>query len=315
MKSIPRLTSLLLPIALLFLCTTLALGQNKPSEQKTGSVLVFPYYTSNDNSSADTQMSISNTGTIGVTVHLYFMEGRSCTQQDAPYYLTPNATLTMTASTWVPMETGYLIVVAVRDDGCLMPNAGLTGNAFVKAPAGYFGSSSGEVRGNYAATAFNAYRAVCPENNELLLNFNGTVLDMMPVGFAVAIQSPTTAPGQTIVMAGLNGTVTHGSLTGAAQVGSGGAYNEDEIFRSYSSFIRGGCQATGTISNVVPRISGFGTLGMSGLIKPGTVGILKYLTTGGIGILITPSNNAGWSGIRGLTCTRVGSVTLSVPVF
>lgn len=315
MQFVQLSTRILLPLSLLFVLSVITLAQNKPSEQKTGSVLHFPYYASNDTATVDTQMSISNTGTAGVTVHLYFMEGRSCTQQDVPYYLTPNATLTLTAASDVPLETGYLIVVAVRGDGCLMPNAGLTGSAFVKAPAGQFGTGSGEVRGNYAATAFNAYTSVCPTNNELVLNFNGTALDMMPTGFAVAIQSPATAQGQTIVMAGMNGSVITGSIIGAAQTSTGAAYNEDEVFRSYSSFIRGGCQATGTLSNLIPRISGFGALGLSGLIQPGTVGLLKFSTAGGTGILITPSNNAGWSGIRGLTCTRVGSVTLSVPVF
>ena len=302
-------------LTFLLLLTPLVLAQNKPSEQKTGSVLVFPYYTSNDDASADTLMNISNLGTSSVVAHLYFMEGSSCTQQDTSVYLTPNATLTLKASFDVPLETGYLIVVAVDQTGCVVQNGGLTGNAFVKAPAGYFGGSSGETRGNYGALAFNAYAPICSAGGELTLNFNGGALDAMPTGFSVTVQNPTVAPGQTIVLAGLNGSITDGALTGGAQFGTGAAYSANEVFRSFSAFIRGGCQGIATITNTTPRISGFGTSGLGGLITPGTAGVLRFNTVGSAGILITPRNNSGWSGIRGLTCTRTSSVTLKVPVF
>ena len=51
--------------------------------------------------------------------------------------------------------TGYLIAVGIDNNGNI--RGGLTGNAFVKTPAGYFGTTSGEVRGNYNATTFQSY--------------------------------------------------------------------------------------------------------------------------------------------------------------
>ena len=307
-----KLTLVLIILGVLLLA---AQAQNKPSEQKTGSVLVFPYYTSNDNSTADTLISISNVANVSVNVHLFFMEGTSCQQADIAVFLTPNATITLQASVDMPMETGFLIAVATDDNGNLVANGGLTGSAFVKAPAGVLNLLAGEVRGNYGATAFNAYQTVAPVNGELVLNFNGVVLDAMPTSFAVSLQSPNTAPGQTIVLAGLNGSIIDGTLIGAAQVGTGAAYSANEALRSFTALIRGGCQSLTTLTNSNPRLVGTNGLGLSGLITPGTVGVLKFSTAGGVGILITPRNNAGWSGIRGLTCTRTSAVTLRIPSF
>lgn len=305
----------LFTISLLIVCIQLSWAQNRPSEQKTGSVLIFPYYTSNDDASADTIMNISNLGTSPVIAHLYFLEGISCTQQDTSVYLTPNATLTLQAAFDVPLETGYLIVVGVDQNGCVIQNGGLTGSAFVKAPAGYFGSGTGETRGNYGALAFNAYTSICPAGGEIALNFNGAALDAMPTGFAVSIQNPIVAPGQTIVLAGMNGNINQSNITGGAQVGTGGAYNANEAFRSFTSFIRGSCQGLATITNSAPRIVGVGTGGIGAFITAGSAGVLRFNTVGGAGILITPRNNAGWSGIRGIPYTRTSSVTLIVPVF
>jgi hypothetical protein len=295
---------LTLSALILSILTFSAQAQNKPSEQKTGSVLVFPYYTSNDNASADTLMSISNVATFSVNVHLYFMEGRSCQQADMSVFLTPNATITLQASSDIPMETGYLIAVATDDNGNLVANGGLTGSAFVKMPAGALNIAADEVRGNYGATAFNAYQAVAPANGELTLNFNGVVLDAMPTSFAVSVQSPATAVGQTIVMAGLSGSLIDSTLTGAAQVGTGAAYSPNEVLRSFTRLILGNCQSVTLLSNINPRLVGTNGLGLSGLITPGSMGLIRFSTAGSVGILITPRNNAGWSGIRNIPSTR-----------
>ena len=87
-----KLTLVLIILGVLSLA---AQAQNKPSEQKTGSVLVFPYYTSNDNSTADTLINISNVANVAVNVHLFFMEGTSCQQADIAVFLTPNGTITL----------------------------------------------------------------------------------------------------------------------------------------------------------------------------------------------------------------------------
>ena len=307
-----------LTILILLALTLAGLAQtNKPSDLKTGSVLVFPYYSSQIANPIvrDTRISIHNHGTTEVKVHLYFLENVDCQQADMFVSLTANGSITMRSSTIIPDETGYLIAVATDPlTGAVLPNAGLTGNAFVQAPAGTFGAGSGAVLGNYGALVFNAYNPILPVNNQITLNFNGTDLDLMPVRFAAEIQRPVEAVGQTIVLAGLNGSVVTGVITGAAQTGIAEAYNEIEEFRSARRFISGSCHSLSTVTNGNPAILGFGLNGLSGFIATGTNGVLKFTTAGAAGLLITPANTAGWSGIRGLTCLATSNtVSLVVP--
>lgn len=304
-----------LALTIICLFALSAFAQNRPSEQKTGSVLVFPYYTSNIDGTADTFMSISNANSIGVNVHLYFLEGRTCSQADVSVYLTPNATISFRATDIFPAETGYLIAVAVDGNGGLIANGGLTGNAFVKLPPNYLNGAPDEVRGNYGAWAFNAYQNVPAVGGELALNFNGAVLDAMPSQFAVAIQAPSSAPGQTVVLAGMSGNINGGTVTGASQSGTGGAYNADEAFRSFTGLFVGGCMSVTLLSNSNPRLVGTNGFGLSGLIYPGSLGTLRFSIGGGVGLLITPRNSSGWHGIRNLPFTRTTSVTLVVPSF
>ena len=74
------------------------------SDQKPGSVLVFPYY--NTIGTNDTRIAISNVGEIPTTdqviVHLFFLEGATCTPADSFICLTPNGGFTMLASEMDP---------------------------------------------------------------------------------------------------------------------------------------------------------------------------------------------------------------------
>ncbi len=52
------------------------------SDQKAGSLLVFPYYVSKAAEQKDTRLTISNIGENATTVHLFFIDGTSCNQAD-----------------------------------------------------------------------------------------------------------------------------------------------------------------------------------------------------------------------------------------
>lgn len=270
------------------------------------SVLVFPYYTSDSTGNADSVLSITNTTPNKVGVRLFFMEGATCYQADTLEQIAPNATLDLKTSFWDPMVTGYLIAIAVDQDGC--PINAITGNAFVRTPAGYFSPGSGEVRGSYAPSGFNARSKVMPANNELTLNF-GTTFDPVPTGFSVPIQNPIDAPGQTIVLAGLSGSVTYATVTGVTQLGYGQIINKDGLSRSFPAFLTGSCWGKSILKNtLLPN-------GVSNFIASGTTGRMQFSTVAAVGLLITPKNAAGWSGIRPLDYTRTKSVTLTVPSY
>jgi hypothetical protein len=71
-----------------------------PNQQKPGSLLIFNLYTSSVNTSlSDTQISLTNTNPVSpANVHLFFVDGSSCSVADQIVTLTQNQTVTFRAS-------------------------------------------------------------------------------------------------------------------------------------------------------------------------------------------------------------------------
>ena len=328
MRTSHKLTRLFIALSVLVVLAVSAFAGPAPtnvgvSDQKAGSFLAFPYYTSLGTS--DTRLTISNVGLLPVAVHMFFI-GADCNQADQLICLTANASATFLASEYDPSNSGYLLAVAVSDGstnypgimaGCPVQYNGLIGNAFV---------NDGNYVGNYGAEAFwlhTAAGAVCDTVNMLAtLTFNGNCglggYDMQPNQFVAEIQSPNDSVGQRILMAGLNGTVGT-TLAGAAQSGIGVAYNDGEKPGSYANPFGGSCLRSLVITPTVPRVpGGLGSiLGVNNnaLIPSGRTGTLKWNTTGSVGLILTPRTNK-WSGIRTLHKTGVlTTATLVIPIF
>jgi hypothetical protein len=295
--------------------STLAADLSGPSEV-TGSILVYPYYTSKLSSGWDTRITIANTdiyrreGTPAppwntAYVHLFFIDGQTCQQTDQFICLTPNATFNMLASDYDPDVTGYVIAVAVdQNTGNLINQNSLIGDAFL---------FEGNYIGNYGAEAFQAYGNP-GINNDGVINFGNLTngYDFAPVRFAFSIQSPVDAPGQRLVTASIGGDVNNGVLANAGGFGTGYVYNGNERpFGSFSNFHLGGCQAISVISVSAPRVP----LGMAKLIPAGQVGTMTIATGPAVGLLMTPTGNNKWSGIRGLHKVRINTASLVIPMF
>jgi hypothetical protein len=288
-----------------------------PSDQKPGSILVYPYYTSRAATSTvpgtDTRLSISNVGKTWVNVHLFFIE-RGCTQADQFLCLSPNASYAEKTSVLDPEFTGYIIAIAVDNMGLPVSANQLIGNAFVN-DGDYVGNYGAEAFANMAEAGTRTTTATATSTSAMLL-FDGTLprgYDHIPNQFAVEIQSPNDAVGQRIITVGLTGSIADGTLSGAAQVGIGALYRGDEAFRSFSSFFSGACQRVGTINATTPRIPN----GMAAFLQKGDVGVLRWDVGAAVGLFLTPKTapNA-WSGIRGLHKTRLAPVSRMVmPIF
>jgi hypothetical protein len=328
MRTSHKLTRLFFSLAALVVLAASALAGPAPtnigvSDQKAGSFLAFPYYTSLGTS--DTRLTISNTGDKSVAVHMFFI-GANCEQADQTICLTANASASFLASEYDPSNSGYLLAVAVDGNatlasgaanpnvGCPIQYNGLIGNAFVK---------DGANVGNYGAEAFWAYSdapAVCDLVNwKATLSFNGTTgYDRQPNQFVAEIQSPNDATGQKIQMASIRGEVG-GTMLGSAQEGIGVAYNDGEKPGSYSNPFGSGCLRSFTIDTKTPRVpGGLGTqvgVNNNALIPGGRTGTLKWNTSGSVGLISTPNTNK-WSGIRTLHKTGVATNnSLIIPIF
>ena len=331
MRTSHKLTRLFFALSALVVLAASAFAGPAPtnigvSDQKAGSFLAFPYYTSLGTS--DTRLTISNTGDRTVAVHMFFI-GADCAQADQTICLTANASASFLASEYDPSNSGYLLAVAVSDGspanggpltaGCPIQYNGLIGNAFV---------NDGNYVGNYGAEAFWLHTpagVVCDTNNWLAtLTFNGNCgvggYDMQPNQFVAEIQSPNDSVGQRILMAGLNGTVGT-ALAGAAQSGIGVAYNDGEKPGSFANPFTGACLRSLTITPTVPRVpGGLGSIvgvNNNALIPSGRTGTLKWNTTGSVGLILTPRVGTNkWTGIRTLHKTSVlPTASLVIPIF
>jgi hypothetical protein len=298
------------------------------SDQKAGSVLVFPFYTSSPDGGNDTNITISHVGSAAVAapawssysyVHLYFVDGSSCGQADALLALTPNGSISFNASEWDPGVTGYIIAVAVNPE-TFVPTANnvLVGNAFVKVGPD---ARPGSIRGNYGAEAF---RKKTPGDAEVssgaaVISFGGAY-DRLPNTFVAEIKSPLDVPGQQLVVASVAGDLAGGRLAPLAQNGVGYLTNADEKVLSFSGFLPAGCLLRATVTESSPRAPG----GVAALLPRGYYGTVKFAVraadtsvsgAGGVGLVITPVNASGYHSIRTLHKMRDTGATLRVPVF
>ncbi len=295
-------------------------NQIEVSDQKPGSVLVFPYYTSNAQTKADTRITLTNlmgtlspvppnTGNGGIFVHIFFLRGSDCQQSDMYVCLTKGASISVKASEQDPEVTGYIVAVAVEMNGLPVSWNALIGNAFV---------SAGDNVGNYGAEAFASPVAVGGGTSTAVvgstaaaLNFDSFSYDRGADQFAVEIQSPNDATGQTIVHASLAGNISTASVTTIAQAGTGLVVRGDEKQGSFVRFISGNCQSVNVINAGAPRVP----TGLGVFLPKGVIGTLVYNTSvASVGLLLTPKSNA-WSGFRTLHKTRTVNSSLTIPIF
>lgn len=299
MQTSHKLTRILVAFSALIVFAAAALAQaTDVSDQKAGSILVYPYYTSDAQSKGDTRITLSNLGARTTATHIFFLD-KNCSQADTYVCLTPNASIAMKASEFDPdVKGGWIMAVNVDRNGVPSGYDSLIGNAFI---------SNGTEVGNYGAEAISLLRAVLT-NDQL----GATMFYRAPNQFAVEIQSPNDATGQKIVTVGLQGSISDLTLTGAGQSGTGIVYNGNEKpFGSFSGFIKNGCRSEAIIDTKTPRVP----LGLGVLIPSGQIGTMRWGTANGsVGLLITPTNNK-WSGIRGLHKTAEIATETLIPVF
>ncbi len=271
-----------------------------PSDQKAGSLLVFPFYDTRQGS--DTRLTLSNVGDKDATVHMFFID-KTCAQSDFFICLTPNASFTELISSLDPENNGHILALAVdRVTGAPVAHNGLIGNEFI---------NNATYTDTFGAEAFwaNADTPINQADWTATLNF-GSTYDAVPSQLTAEIQSPVDAIGQRIYTVGLIGDVNGGSLSGAGMVGIGYVFDQNEKPYSFSAFLLDGCQSSELITYTKPRI----VRTMEKAIPSGLTATIRMNIGGGVGLLMTPKTNK-WKGIRALHKTAGKSATLKVPVF
>ncbi|MFN0111784.1 MAG: lamin tail domain-containing protein [Blastocatellia bacterium] len=150
------------------------------SDQKAGSVLVFPFYSSigTNQTRENTRFNLTNTEpSRSVAVHLFFVQDDEAPVADAYVCLTPNQTTSFLAADLDPDVSGYLIAIAVdARTGCPINFNFLIGDEYVKLMSGH--------AANLSAVAFTALTGAPPacDGNSVTaeLNFDGLSYNAAP---------------------------------------------------------------------------------------------------------------------------------------
>jgi uncharacterized repeat protein (TIGR01451 family) len=230
-------------------------------DQKAGSVLFFPIYTSDavNANLQNTRISITNTsGKESACVHLFALDGSSCAELDGYTCLTPNQTTTFLASDFDPGATGYLMAVAVDcDTGAPIGFNSLLGDEYVK-----FASGHAANLGALAAAAVSVFPAGNPAGADgfaseasaqvtATLKFDGLHYNRLPrVLAADNIPSPADGNASMLIVNRIGGNLLQGgSLIGGI---AGVLYDDTENPYTFSTNQQS-CQFRTVLSNTFPR--------------------------------------------------------------
>ena len=290
------------------------------SDQKAGSILIYNIYTSSaaTPNSQDTLISITNTGSKGVFIHYFFVDGGSCSIADSFMCLTENQKMSFLASDLDPGVTGYIVAVAVDGvTGCPVSQNSLIGSEYVKFTTGHHAELGAEA----VSALFTGTLPGCDANSTTAtLDFNSVVglgYNRLPRVLAVDnIPSRTDGNDTLLIINRIGGNLG----IGASKIGSlfGILYDDAENSKSFT--FSGDCQFRSSLSNNFPRT----TPRFESVIPRGRSGWMKFYSQSDIGLLgavinYNPSATAGIGAFNGGVnlhkLTLSASSSYLIPVF
>lgn len=257
------------------------------SSQKSGSVLIYNVYTSSvDTNRQNTRINLTNTHpSQRAYVHLFFVDGSTCSIADSTICLTPNQTTSFLASDIDPGTTGYIVAVAVDSSGCPINFNYLIGDEYVKFSSGH--------AANLGAEAIAAIPGGLPACNSTtsttaVLAFDGVSYNLVPRVLALDnIGSRGDGNDTLLIVNRIGGNLATGAATLTGMFGI--FYDDAEAAVSFG-FNPGTCQFRSSISNNFPRI----TPRFETFIPPGRTGWIRMYSQNDQGILGSAINfNAG----------------------
>jgi predicted extracellular nuclease len=287
------------------------------SDQRPGSVLVYNIHTSNAASpgAQNTRINITNTHPeLSSYVHLFMVEGSSCSISDFFVCLTPSGTTSFLTSEFDPGTTGYVVAVAVNRIGCPTNFNYLIGDEYVKFSTGH--------TANLGAEAFSAIAGGLPlcdsTSVTAQLSFDGASYTAVPRVLAVD-NIPSRAEGNDtlFILNRFGGNLGTGAATLSGLFGI--LYDDAEVPHSFN-FSPGTCQFRSSLNNNFPKTAPR----FENVIAAGKTGWIRFYSQNDQGLLgaainfnpNTGSSAGAFSQGHNLHKLRVtNGVSIVIPVF
>ena len=295
------------------------------SDQKAGSVLIFNVYTSSitNFNAHNSRLSLTNSSdTLPAFVHLFFVDGATCSVADSYLCLSQNQTASFLASDIDPGITGYLIALAVNQLGCPVRHNFLMGDAYVKFPTGHAGNLGAE---SFAAQ-YDLFAGCNASSSTATIFFDvaGTPDSYNPLPRTVAADNiPDRATGNDtlLILNRIGGNLNIG--IGALGSLAGILYDDGENAFSFT-FSGSACQLRNSLSNnfprTAPRFEVIIPAGHSGWMKlyadNSAIGLLGAVINTNANTNAVPNAFTGGHNLHHLTSNNAaGGVSLILPVF
>ncbi|HEX4950455.1 MAG TPA: hypothetical protein VFZ34_27565, partial [Blastocatellia bacterium] len=233
--------------------------------------LIYSIFTSSLNGSEDTGLTLTNVGPQTVFVHLFLIDGRSCTVADFFSCLSPAQTTFWLASELDPGVTGYVVALATNQNGLPLSFNYLFGTSKVKFTSGY--------SADLPALAFSALypdRTVLPGVNQLdttaELKLDGQMYSLSPVTLSINnLVSPVDNNSTLLILNPVGGDLSEGAPVNLLNGISGLVYDERERPYSFISPTQT-CQIREVLRDGYPRIPN----GLSRVIPSGVSGTVRF---------------------------------------
>ncbi|MFN0124774.1 MAG: hypothetical protein ACKV2V_30085 [Blastocatellia bacterium] len=306
-----KLTSLCLILCAVVLLGTAAQAQvgpvvptNFPNDLAPGSVLFFGRYTSSAVSPSleDTQISITNTHpTQSISVHMYMVDGGSCSIADSYIELTGSQTSYFLASDFDPGVRGYIVAVATSGGYPTQHNY-LLGVVNLKESDG----RQAEIPA-VAVVKKTAGPAIDGGDGTAIMRFDGIQYCQLPAVVAVSAFNSQTTDNTVVTMFSPSSDLMVGESSPSVSV-FGIMYNDLEVSRSltlkltcHSQFSLKSLRVLNGIDNFIPR---------------GRTGWVKFYASGRPLLGISTNKGQQFTGGRNLSVlTLYPTWDIKVPAF
>lgn len=320
----PRSTLVAILVSVLFCCGGAAAqgpGAAYPataevSDQKAGSVLLYPYYTSSSAApnTQNTSISITQTADVPQPTRIYLIRNNG-TINARHICLQAKQTASFSMGTLEAGNTGYIVIVAVDLNGCPMAANTLIGDAMIKRATGHSAALNAYA---YSALYSGTIAGCGPGSTTANVNLDGVSYNRSPRTVAIdKVRSRSDGNDTLLILNRVGGNLASGIIASIGPV-SGTLFNQNGTGHPFS-FNVGQPQLVQALTNNLPVTSPT----LETVIPAGTVGWMKMAGDTDIGLLgavINFNANAaaaasafnGGHGLRALTVTPAASFVVPV---